>query len=114
MLKWQGSKETICLDSWQPKSSWLPLKTDLFSGGASLPVHAWSYYHQDNPAIHVETVVTADCIPVSDVTLRAFDQQGTVYATLMTSYYFNMQTSISDPIVFQSARLLSDTGAQGS
>ena len=47
----------------------------------------------------IETVVTADCLPVFDIAIEFLDDPYD-YGSLVTSYYFNMQTSISDPTVF--------------
>lgn len=69
-----------------------------FAGGANLDVYSfmWNPDPVHAPGIHYERIVTVDCAPVLGILRGTFAEQ----TILQSDYYFNIQTSITDPSVF--------------
>jgi len=65
-------------------------------GGANLPLQAWEWMFL--PGIKFQRLVTSDCAPSLDMIRELGPQTGK--ALFQSDYYFNIQTTISVPGVF--------------
>jgi len=67
-------------------------------GGSSFNVRSWMWKPapKELPDIHYERLVSSDCAPVLGITRGTLNGE----PLLQSDYFFNIQTSISDPSVF--------------
>jgi len=68
-------------------------------GGSSFNVRSWMWkpLPKELPDVHYERLVSSDCAPVLGITRGTLPGNQLI---LQSDYYFNIQTSITDPSVF--------------